>query len=198
MHISKVSCLLSLAGAAALQLQAQPANPELQGKAEELLRQTLSQERQQGNQSIAAPAPAATNSGTSLSSAPMMNSTPPTGTMPTAPASPQQQQQALDLLRQTITAEKAAAASRATSSKTTKAASSKGTQTTSVKQGQSGNATAAAMAPMTSAPAAQPAPPSTGPKTKQERLAELLELYRADKLTPAQYHAERAKILAEP
>jgi hypothetical protein len=51
-------------------------------------------------------------------------------------------------------------------------------------------------APTTAAPAA----PDTagGPKTKQQRLMDLLELYKADKLTPAQYHAERAKILAEP
>ena len=33
---------------------------------------------------------------------------------------------------------------------------------------------------------------------KEERLRMLLDDYKADKLTPAQYHAERAKILAEP
>jgi hypothetical protein len=36
------------------------------------------------------------------------------------------------------------------------------------------------------------------PKSKAQRLAELLERYRRDEVTPAQYHAERAKILAEP
>ncbi|MBI4325345.1 MAG: hypothetical protein HY674_08790 [Chloroflexi bacterium] len=41
---------------------------------------------------------------------------------------------------------------------------------------------------------AQPA----APKTKRQKLAELLELYKADKLTPIQYHEERAKIVAEP
>lgn len=42
--------------------------------------------------------------------------------------------------------------------------------------------------------AAQPA----APKTKRQKLAELLERYKADKITPIQYHEERAKIVAEP
>jgi hypothetical protein len=33
---------------------------------------------------------------------------------------------------------------------------------------------------------------------KQSRLAELLRKYRADEITPEQYHAERAKVLAAP
>jgi hypothetical protein len=33
---------------------------------------------------------------------------------------------------------------------------------------------------------------------KQQRLQELLRKYMADQVTPEQYHAERAKILAEP
>ena len=37
-----------------------------------------------------------------------------------------------------------------------------------------------------------------GSKTKQQRLAELLELYKADKVSPSEYHAQRAKILSEP
>jgi hypothetical protein len=44
------------------------------------------------------------------------------------------------------------------------------------------------------APSDQP----VGPKTKQQKLSDLLELYKADKLTPAEYHAQRAKILSEP
>jgi hypothetical protein len=36
------------------------------------------------------------------------------------------------------------------------------------------------------------------PKSKAQRLAELTEAYRRDEITPAQYHQERAKILAEP
>jgi len=33
---------------------------------------------------------------------------------------------------------------------------------------------------------------------KEQRLAELLRLYKSDQITPLQYHTERAKILAEP
>lgn len=41
-------------------------------------------------------------------------------------------------------------------------------------------------------------PPTGLPAEKEEKLRVLLEDYRADRLTPAQYHAERAKILAAP
>ena len=41
--------------------------------------------------------------------------------------------------------------------------------------------------------------PPTGFSTgKEQRLKELLDRYMADEVTPDQYHAERAKILAEP
>jgi hypothetical protein len=42
------------------------------------------------------------------------------------------------------------------------------------------------------------APPSPLSATKQQRLNDLLTKYKADQLTPEQYHQERAKILAEP
>jgi hypothetical protein len=49
----------------------------------------------------------------------------------------------------------------------------------------------------------QPFQPIQGPPLsisadKQERLAELLRKYRADEITPEEYHQQRAKILAEP
>ncbi|MDB6037616.1 MAG: hypothetical protein JWM99_1457 [Verrucomicrobiales bacterium] len=46
-----------------------------------------------------------------------------------------------------------------------------------------------------STPIVQAAPAA---KTKKEKLADLLELYKADKITPGQYQEERAKIIAEP
>lgn len=55
---------------------------------------------------------------------------------------------------------------------------------------QSGNGTA-------KAPAVPPAD-SGRARTKADRLAELLQAYKADKITPFEYHNERAKILAEP
>jgi hypothetical protein len=43
---------------------------------------------------------------------------------------------------------------------------------------------------------AAPASPLSG--SKQERLAALLQLYKADTITPQQYHTQRAAIIAEP
>ncbi len=40
--------------------------------------------------------------------------------------------------------------------------------------------------------------PEPGPASKQARLATLLQLYKADSITPQQYHTQRAKIIAEP
>jgi hypothetical protein len=41
-------------------------------------------------------------------------------------------------------------------------------------------------------------PPPTITADKQGRLAELLRKYRAEQVTPEEYHQQRAKILAEP
>jgi hypothetical protein len=48
------------------------------------------------------------------------------------------------------------------------------------------------------APAQPGAVAPSYPKTKQQRLSDLLEAYKADKITPADYHNQRAKIIAEP
>ncbi len=40
--------------------------------------------------------------------------------------------------------------------------------------------------------------PGTGAKTRQQRIKEITDLYRADKMGPAEYHQKRAQILAEP
>ena len=42
------------------------------------------------------------------------------------------------------------------------------------------------------------APPSPLPASKQQRLDDLLQAYRMDRISPEQYHTQRAKILAEP
>ena len=39
---------------------------------------------------------------------------------------------------------------------------------------------------------------ATAPRTRMERLKEITDLYRADKMSPAEYHQKRAQILAEP
>jgi hypothetical protein len=117
-------------------------------------------------------------------------SIPPSVVYPSKPASPDQQQQAVQLLRQTIALEQASAPqkpSKVSSTKTTQSPSSPAPSPTSsigVVQGT----------------VAVPAAPGqvAGPNTKQQRLMDLLELYKADKISPAEYQARRAKILAEP
>jgi hypothetical protein len=57
--------------------------------------------------------------------------------------------------------------------------------------------------PVVAAPSATKTPefapaPEPGPASKQARLAALLQLYKADTITPQQYHTQRAKIIAEP
>jgi hypothetical protein len=41
-------------------------------------------------------------------------------------------------------------------------------------------------------------PPPAVPASKETKLADLLQKYRADQVTPEEYHTQRAKILAEP
>jgi hypothetical protein len=53
---------------------------------------------------------------------------------------------------------------------------------------------------MTAAPAFPPiqAPPPSVSADKQQRLAELLRKYKAEEITPEEYHLQRAKIMSEP
>lgn len=55
-----------------------------------------------------------------------------------------------------------------------------------------------ALKPVSAAFDPVPVPPSAIPSSKEERLAELLTKYKADEITPQEYHLTRAKILAEP
>jgi hypothetical protein len=59
---------------------------------------------------------------------------------------------------------------------------------------------AEAVPSMKSAPGLPPleAPPPVVSAYKEQRLQELLQLYKEDKITPDEYHTQRAKILAGP
>jgi hypothetical protein len=52
--------------------------------------------------------------------------------------------------------------------------------------------------PVTAPPANNAVAIPGAPKSKQQRLAELLEQYRRDQISPSDYHMQRAKILSEP
>jgi hypothetical protein len=196
MQISKLSWMALLAGAAALQLQAQSASPELQDKALELLRQTMSQGAP--STTVAAPQPQPAP----VPAAAMEPAMPSPAVSPamTAPASSDQQEQAIMLLRQHMADSATAPASAPAKQKTAKAKPSKEAHKSSTSTTSSMPPAADAAVTQPSGQSATPALPelSSGPKTKQQRLMDLLEQYKADKLTPAEYHAERAKIIAEP
>lgn len=52
--------------------------------------------------------------------------------------------------------------------------------------------------PAPKAPVAIEAPVSSLPASKEARLAQLLQQYKTDQISPEQYHVQRAKIIAEP
>jgi hypothetical protein len=177
MQTSTLSLFLSLAGAAALQLHAQPASADAQNRALELLRHTISQE--QTGYAGSRPAEPATGL------TPMQ---PPA----TAASFSDQQERAIMLLRQKVAESDQAGA---TAVQPRPRATRSGASTTlSPRPGTRSHS-------VTPPPASKPAAPAldpSAPRTKQQRLAELLEQYRADKLSPTEYQAARAKILAEP
>jgi hypothetical protein len=230
MQISKVSFIVSLIGAVGLPLHAQSANSNLQNQALELLRQTIAQQPQQPAQPAPPSPPMVVKPETAAPAfVPATPAAAPT-TFAVGPAgqaaTPAQQQQALQVLRETMT-QGAAAPSAQPAKKTAtvplKAAKSPSAEAPiqwkpagSVAQPSTtlpGTGQPSSAQPVTAPPG--PVPPSIttpssavtapvtpaqpgGPKTKQERLSELLELYKADKISPAEYHAQRARILAEP
>src|SRR5262249_10627232 len=152
----KVLLTIALAGAGVWSAQAQPASPELQAKAVELLRQTISQERHQS----------AHIGG--VTSAPVSVS-----------ASADQQQRAIQLLRQKMSEETSvnSGAQAKTGKPATGANPVPATQpaTNLTQPGrvvQPGTGAETMNTPTLTTP--------TGPKSKQQRLNELLEQYRAD------------------
>jgi hypothetical protein len=187
MHISKLSLVALLAGAL-VELPSQAATPEQQAQAVELLRQTIAQQRQAGptlspTQPAATPKP--TQPAATLSPTPAPAVTPaPQATVP-VPAGTDRHEAAIQLLRATqATASTQPAPTMAPGKPRTGGVPKSGART-AAPRGRDAGQTAAPL-------------PETGPKTKQQRLADLLELYRADKMSPTEYQVERAKILAEP
>jgi hypothetical protein len=131
----------------------------------------------------------------------------PGSTPPSAPARPVMSQQQESHARALI--EEAAPAKPATAppAAAVHQEASEGAREASKSESVSGKAQAASAPAASSAvtgaassgKAASPrtAPEAAGSKRKQERLSELLEAYRQDKITPQEYHLQRARILHE-
>jgi hypothetical protein len=199
MQILKAIVIVALTGAATLSVraQAQPASPEQQNRAIELLRRTLGQENQQlPPRAEPAPRPAPARTQPAPRPIPGMSPAPAI-----APPISDKQHQALELLRREIDEQRASRpdirSPRAPEPPPRRAPAPSAPAVRS--RGQ-----AAPAAPHTVQPAPAPVQPPelepapAGARTRQQQLAELIELYRADKITSAEYHARRAQILAQP
>jgi hypothetical protein len=188
MQTSKAFVIVAFTGVAALLAQAQPASPEHQNKALELLRRTLGQEAQ------AAPAQVKLSP---VQPAPVQ---PP---IVQPPALTEQQQQAIELLRRETDEQRAPRPGVAAPRVHEPPRRKESAPAAPLIRGRGQVAPLPAVRPVPPpvpqiSPAPEPEPEPAGPKTRQQRMAELIELYRADKITSAEYHARRAQILAEP
>jgi hypothetical protein len=217
MQISKLvlAILLSNAGLTVISAQTTPAQ---QNRALEVLRQKIAEEKQKAP----APAPAVTNPGpTAPAKAPEPKVEVPvveekkeaTPAKPAEESETPAQKRALEAVRKALEQDKASRASSAKPSRSPAVVASpaaiaepkiisKPVTTAKEKKPEVKKKPGTASVQKTEAAETTPAAPiaeiPAGPKTKQQRLAELLDNYNADKITPQQYHEERAKIVAEP
>lgn len=199
MRDSKLLLIAILAVATAWQLCAQTASPELQRRALEVLRQAIAQQE-------AAQAP----QGTKVSPAPGTKVSPAQPRPPSTPAQP----------GSTVVAPAAPKAPAREQVRTEPSTQGQGgwqpsTQVVPRVSSPRGAANAPAPSrPSGTTPARTESKPqvgqaqgpgtavvpqaSPGAGTRQQRLDELLKRYMADEITPAEYHAERRRILAGP
>lgn len=219
MHFQKllpVICVASLVSASALTVRA--ADTDAQARARELLRQKMSQLDTQNapatpSNSAPAPAPAPAVPAPAPTPAPVA-AAPAPAPAPVTPApvaqtpaprpvqpaafhlTPEQLQQVLDAER----SEKARLDAADRSSAATVAAEKKPevvkTRKTKEPAPVAPAPVSVANKPVSPSPVDAPIPPALS-GSKEQRLLELLERYKADKISPYEYHQERAKILAE-
>lgn len=175
MHMPKN---LFLVGATALCLTAFAAlakDTDADAQLREAMRKSLSESKPQAAPAstakpTTAPIPAATAAPTTTTASPIVTTT------AAAPANTTNDPEVLrEAMRTRMATESTATASTAPSA--TKSAATSSTR-------------AASFTPLTP-------PPSPLPASKSQRLQALLEQYKADQITPEQYHSQRAKIIAE-
>jgi hypothetical protein len=187
MQFSKLFLVLSLSGLGMITASAQALTPQQQEKMLQVLRQQMAQQpaktsnpAAEPRKEEAKPKPAETHPAAQPRVSADEGSTPA-------------QRRALEVLRKAM-AEQNAAPTRP---------SSQPAKASSVEQMPASVPAAKIQASKpagVSAPTAksEPAVTRATATTKQEKLAELLEQYRADKISPEQYHRQRSTILQEP
>lgn len=206
MHISKFVFALLIAGTALEFVQAQVMTPAEQQKAVELLRRKMAEERGKGATSKPAATPAkVVTPARSTEFQPPKEEKPKqetpkvaakpaaTAAQPSASTESHKSRTLWDGLKNAFSRKGGSgsgsvkAASSSTAPKESKETKAPKTQPSAQKSEEK---------PV--APVVQPIAVPTAPPTKQQRLTELIELYRTDKIGPIEYHERRAKILAEP
>jgi len=170
--------------------------PEMEAKARELLRAQIAATQPVAPQPAPAPAPAvaAPVAVAPQTPAPVVAATPPVATAETPVVNTDAQAKALEVLRQQELESKAGVT--ADTPPQIRALRLKIAEERGVLR--PGDVSATAAAPTLSAqPAAlTPLPLPSSNKVGLERLAELTQLYKADRISPYDYHHERAKIVA--
>lgn len=217
MHIPKSLAVVFMATLSVSSLNAQSADTDVQAKAREKLRQAMAQaDGRQGTASDNVPAkPAPVTPAATKSPATVTHTVPPPTVVatPSAPVktatygglSPEAEAKAREKLREAAAQleaqqpqqPKAAAPVPEKPKAVVKAApQQKPIATAQVKTDPKPNPKVSKTAAVY--PGVVDPPASAAPSSKAQRLDELLRLYRTDKITPADYHQQRAKILAEP
>lgn len=182
-----------MAGAGAVTANAQNPTSDDHNKLLEAVRQKVAEERAKSTEptlrgsTTAKPPIVAPATEKKMETAPA-----PTAPTPSVAAESPELRQLLDDLRSAVARERAASAAQPKAPESPVSASP---AAPAVKETPSAPATVSTPAPAPIQPAAEP---EAAPKTKQERLNNLLMLYKADRLTPHEYHEQRAKLLAEP
>lgn len=197
MHIPKLLAVVCMAALGASSLHAQKPDTDVQSKAREKLREAMAQlDAQQG----AAPA-AVTPIKTAVTAAPAATISPAVVTTPSVPAPSRSASDAEMKAREQM---RQAAAQLDAQQQTPKvsvaapAALDKPKPVVKVKAEQKPAKAEVSKTIVYPTVAAPPIAPALAPASKEQRLNELLRLYKADQITPADYHEQRARILGEP
>ena len=213
MHFQKlyvVVCLGAILGTSSLTLKAD--DTDAQARAREALRKAMEDLKTKGGAKPAAPAPqpAAPSAPVKeipapppITPAPAPVAPTPTPVVTPAPVeptpapnfntgqlTPEQQQQVLDAMRQEKSKLDASDRASGRSAENSDQAEMK-------KKEREAKAADAKIIATKNGNYVPPAPTDFAPGSKEQRLYDLLQLYKADKITPAEYHQQRAKILAE-
>jgi hypothetical protein len=210
MHIPKYLVLAVVTVLCASSLHAQRADSDIQAKAREQLRQAMEQldagkPATATNTAVAMPKQEKPLAKPAVVTAPPAVAVTPAVSPSSKELSAAEEAKARESMRkaeQEMTAQRKAEDTAAAKAQKEMAAQQKAAAIAAAKAEASQAKMAPAVAPakVMATPSVVAAPMAVTPASgsKDQRLLDLLQAYKADKITPTEYHAQRAKILAEP